>query len=320
MRWILIEETQFLLNQKNPMNNAFFPFEQFLDYLESEKQYSKYTIQAYHEDILEFLTFLNKEQIGTLEEISYSVIRNYLVYLYDKKYSKKTISRYISTLRSCFKYFTAEGIIKENPTVLISNPKLDKKLPHYLNQEEMEQLLDVEKEVTPLSIRNETIMEFLYSTGVRVSELVSIQLNDIQLAQKKLVVLGKGNKERVVLFGTRLQELLELYLKEARPFLLKDKTWNDLFLNQNGNPLTTAGVRDILKREVRKSGLHQNITPHTLRHTFATHLLNGGADLKSVQELLGHENLSTTQIYTHVSNDRLRSVYLRAHPRSKEKK
>lgn len=307
-------------NQKTPMNNHFFPFEQFLDYLENEKQYSKYTIKAYHEDILEFLTFLNREQITQLEEITYSVIRNYLVYLYDKKYSKKTISRYISTLRSCFKYFTEEGIVVENPTLLISNPKLDKKLPHYLNNVEMEQLLDVEKETTPLSIRNETIMEFLYSTGVRVSELVSIQLNDIQLSQKKLIVLGKGNKERVVLFGTRLQELLEQYLKEARPYLLKNKQCNALFLNQKGNPLTTAGIRDILKREVKKSGLHQNITPHTLRHTFATHLLNGGADLKSVQELLGHENLSTTQIYTHVSNDRLRSVYLKAHPRSREKK
>ena len=302
--------------KKNNMEEA---FASFINYIESEKQYSKYTVANYQEDLKEFQKFLIREHITSLKEIEYTTIRNYFMYLYEKKYAKKTISRYISTLRSCFKYFTEEELISDNPTLLISNPKLDKKLPHYLNELEIEQLLDSEKDSTPLSIRNETIMEFLYSTGVRVSELISVRVSDVQRQEKKLVVLGKGNKERVVLYGKRLEELIEWYLKDSRPKLLQNKECPYLFLNKNGQQLTTGGVRDILKREVKKSGLNQNITPHTLRHTYATHLLNGGADLKSVQELLGHENLSTTQIYTHVSNERLRNVYLKAHPRSKER-
>ena len=294
-------------------------FASFINYIESEKQYSKYTVANYQEDLKEFQKFLIREHITSLKEIEYTTIRNYFMYLYEKKYAKKTISRYISTLRSCFKYFTEEEMISDNPTLLISNPKLDKKLPHYLNELEIEQLLDSEKDSTPLSIRNETIMEFLYSTGVRVSELISVRVSDVQRQEKKLVVLGKGNKERVVLYGKRLEELIEWYLKDSRPKLLQNKECPYLFLNKNVQQLTTGGVRDIIKREVKKSGLNQNITPHTLRHTYATHLLNGGADLKSVQELLGHENLSTTQIYTHVSNERLRNVYLKAHPRSKER-
>ena len=311
----MIEEIRFLLT-KISLKEA---FQSFLTYIESEKQYSDYTVLNYQEDLKEFQKFLTQESITELEEIEFSTIRNYLVYLYQKKYAKKTISRYISTLRSCFKYLTAEGIISLNPTILVSNPKLDKTLPHYLNEQEIEILLDAEKESTPLGIRNETMMEFLYSTGVRVSELVSITMDDLHLGERKLTVLGKGNKERVVLYGGRLEELLNLYLKEARPLLLKGKQSDYLFLNKDGRKLTTGGVRDILRREVKKSGLKQKVTPHMLRHTYATHLLNGGADLKSVQELLGHENLSTTQIYTHVSNERLRAVYLKAHPRSKER-
>mgnify|MGYP002645200404 FL=1 len=317
LHWILIVEILSLSMMKIKMEEA---FASFLTYIESEKQYSEYTVANYREDLKEFKTFLTKESITSLEEIDYTTIRSYLMYLYQKKYAKKTISRYISTLRSCFKYLTEEGMVRDNPTLLISNPKLDKTLPHYLNELEIEQLLDVEKEQTPLSIRNETMMEFLYSTGVRVSELVAVKVNDLNQSEKKLVVLGKGNKERVVLYGSRLAELIDWYLKDARPLLSHHKNSPYLFLNKNGNQLTTAGIRDILKREVKKSGLKQKITPHTLRHTYATHLLNGGADLKSVQELLGHENLSTTQIYTHVSNERLRNVYLNAHPRSREKK
>lgn len=317
LHWILIVEILSLSMMKIKMEEA---FASFLTYIESEKQYSEYTVTNYREDLKEFKTFLTKESIASLEEIDYTTIRSYLMYLYQKKYAKKTISRYISTLRSCFKYLTEEGMVRDNPTLLISNPKLDKTLPHYLNELEIEQLLDVEKEQTPLSIRNETMMEFLYSTGVRVSELVAVKVNDLNQSEKKLVVLGKGNKERVVLYGNRLAELIDWYLKDARPLLSHHKNSPYLFLNKNGNQLTTAGIRDILKREVKKSGLKQKITPHTLRHTYATHLLNGGADLKSVQELLGHENLSTTQIYTHVSNERLRNVYLKAHPRSREKK
>ena len=191
-------------------------FASFINYIESEKQYSKYTVANYQEDLKEFQKFLIREHITSLKEIEYTTIRNYFMYLYEKKYAKKTISRYISTLRSCFKYFTEEEMISDNPTLLISNPKLDKKLPHYLNELEIEQLLDSEKDSTPLSIRNETIMEFLYSTGVRVSELISVRVSDVQRQEKKLVVLGKGNKERVVLYGKRLEELIEWYLKELK--------------------------------------------------------------------------------------------------------
>ena len=234
-----------------------------------------------------------------------------------KKYEKKTISRHISTLRSFYKYLVNENIISKNPMLLISNPKLDKKLPNFLYYDELEILLNIPDKETILGLRDALILEMLYSTGIRVSELINIKLKDINFSDKKILILGKGSKERYVLYGNTLKQILDLYLKNSRQKLNKNSEY--LILNKNGNKITDRGVRLIISNILKKGELDYHVSPHTLRHTFATHMLDNGADLKSVQELLGHSNLSTTQVYTHITNERLRSVYLKTHPRAKEK-
>ena len=292
---------------------------EFINYLQIDKKYSSNTIVSYESDLNDYQKFMTEFLKKDIYHIEKKDIKLYLKYLKDQNKSPKSISRRISCIRGFYKFLLIEKIIANNPMSTIELPKTKKSLPKVLSIEEVDKLLDI-----PLTdafcYRNKAMLELMYATGLRVSELVSVRMTDLHQNEKKLIVLGKGNKERVVLYGSRLAELIDWYLKDARPLLSHHKNSPYLFLNKNGDQLTTAGIRDILKREVKKSGLKQKITPHTLRHTYATHLLNGGADLKSVQELLGHENLSTTQIYTHVSNERLRAVYLKAHPRSKEKR
>lgn len=285
----------------------------FLNYLKLEKNYSDNTIQGYYKDLLDYKEYLN---IKDIKDTDYKFIRSYLSYMFEKKYEKKTISRHISTLRSFYKYLVNENIIKKNPMILISNPKLDKKLPNFLYYDELEILLNIPDKETILGLRDALILELLYSTGIRVSELINIKVKDINFSDKKILILGKGSKERYVLYGKTLKELLNLYLKESRPKLNKNSEY--LILNKNGNNITDRGIRLIISNILKKGALDYHVSPHTLRHTFATHMLDNGADLKSVQELLGHSNLSTTQVYTHVTNERLRSVYLKTHPRAKD--
>lgn len=285
---------------------------EFLKYLKEEKNYSKYTVINYGKDLKLFMSYLNDLKITNINNIDYKVIRQYLSFLYDNNYSKKTISRNISTLRSFFKFHKKDN----NPMILIENPKLDKNLPKIVHSEDLEKLLNTPDLSTPLGVRDFAILETLYSTGVRVSELINIKISDINFYDKNIKILGKGNKERYVLFGNVLDEKLNNYLKNSRSKLIKNNT-DYLFLNKNGNKLTARGVEKIIDNLVKKSGLNYKISPHTLRHTFATDMLTGGADLKTVQELLGHENLATTQIYTHISNEHLREVYLNCHPRGK---
>lgn len=288
----------------------------FLKYLKNEKNYSKYTIINYGKDLKLFTKFLTIEKIDNIKNIDYKVLRNYLSFLYDFDYEKKSIARNISTLRSFFKYMLKEGKIKENPMVLIENPKLDKKLPKVLNTVELEDILKIPDIETPLGQRDSCILEMIYSTGIRVGELVNVKLKDIDFSDRKIIITGKGNKERIVLYGSVLSEKLNKYLNDGRKELLK-KPNDYLFLNHNGNKITTRGIELIIDKILKKGQIDYKISPHTLRHTFATHMLNNGADLRTVQELLGHESLSTTQIYTHVSNERLRNVYLNTHPRGK---
>lgn len=288
----------------------------FLKYLKIEKNYSDNTYKNYEKDLLEYQEYLNKENID-ITKTSYKLVRKYLTYMFDKNYSKKTISRHISTLRSFYKYLKEEKIIKNNPMLLISNPKLDKKLPNFLYYDELEILLNIPDKENILGLRDSLILELLYSTGVRVSELVNIKMKDINFNEKRILILGKGNKERYVLYGNTLQELLELYLKNSREALNKNSEY--LILNKNGEKITDRGIRLIINKILRKGELDYHVSPHTLRHTFATHMLENGADLKSVQELLGHSSMSTTQIYTHITNERLRNVYLKTHPRAREK-
>ena len=283
----------------------------FYKYLE-DKGYSLNTINSYKKDLSQFVLFTKDIDIN---KIDYNFIRNYLQFLYNQKYSSKTISRHISSLKSFFKYLVKMGKIKENPCVLISSPKLEKKLPNYLNYNDLEVLFSIPDKNDVLGLRNLLILELLYSCGVRVSELVNIKLKDIDFNNKRILILGKGNKERYVLYGHICSDLLNEYLTKSYSKLNKNSEY--LLLNKFGNKITDRAIRMIIDDIVKKSSLKLNISPHTLRHTFATHLLNEGADLKVVQELLGHENISTTGIYTHVSNEHLRKVYLDAHPRAR---
>ena len=288
----------------------------FLKYLRDVKNYSKYTVLNYGKDLKLFMKFLNIEKVDNIKKIDYKLLRQYLSFLYEFDYDKRTISRNISSLRSFFKYELKEGKIKNNPMTLIESPKQDKKLPKVLNNIEVENILTIPDTTTPLGQRDSVILETIYSTGIRVSELVNIKLKDIDFSEKKIYITGKGNKERIVLFGKVLNDKLNLYLNDGRKELLKN-TNDYLLLNRFGNQITTRSIELIINKVLKKGSIDYKISPHTLRHTFATHMLNNGADLKTVQELLGHESLSTTQIYTHVSNERLRNVYLNTHPRGK---
>ena len=292
----------------------------FLIYLKAERHYAQdTTIKNYEIDLEQFADFLEEKHINYLK-LTKEDVRSYLKYLDELKYKNASIARHLSTLRSFYAYLVNTNVLKTNIFKTISSPKKEKKLPNFLQYSEFEDMLNVWDSNIPLEHRNRLIIETLYNTGTRVSELVNIKINDIDINRHEIRVLGKGSKERIVYFGDYEVDILKSYLNTSRPKLLKDKHNDYLFLNHLGNKLTDRGVRLIIDKTIEKASLKHKVSPHTLRHTFATHLLNEGADLKSVQELLGHASLSTTQIYTHVSNERLRSVYLRAHPRIKTKK
>ena len=291
----------------------------FMEYLEYEKGYSKKTIISYENDLELFNKFLKENKITSITTIDYNIIRKYLSHLHDKKYESSSISRKISALRTFFKYNLKEKNIKNNPMTLISNPKKEKKLPKYLNYEEIEKLLNSIDTSELEGIRDKLIIELLYSTGIRVSELVNIKIKDIKIKENQINILGKGNKERIVLFGEKAKESIKIYLNAYKEFFKGNILNEYLLINKKGKQLSTNKIELIVKDVLRKSALKLNISPHTLRHTFATHMLDSGADLKSVQELLGHENLKTTAIYTHVSNERLKNVFIHSHPRALKK-
>ena len=290
----------------------------FIKYISVQKNYSKHTISNYEKKIDLFIKYLTNNNITDFHIINYSIIRDYINYLYGLNYSSSSICNHISALRSFFKYLVRQKIIDINPMTLVSNPKKEQKLPKFLHYTEIESLLKVADDNSVIGIRDSLILELLYSTGIRVGELINIKLCDINMNDKQIKIIGKGQKERIVLFGDICLVKLKKYLQDGRPYLLK-KNNNYLFLNKHGNQLNDRQIRSIINELVTKTSIKMHISPHTLRHTFATHLLNSGADLRSVQELLGHESLSTTTIYTHITNDRLRSVYLNTHPRAIEK-
>jgi len=290
---------------------------EFIEYIEFERSYSIHTVKNYELDLYEFIEYLKTEKINKLDKVDYQVIRKYLSYLHDKDIKNKSISRKVSSLRSFFKYLKNNDFIKDNPTILISNPKLEKRLPKFLYYNDLDKILNNFNLESIYEIRDYFILELLYSTGIRVSELINIKLKDINKYNREIRILGKGNKERIVLYGKVCAEKMDFYLNESRVHLNKVGS-EYLLLNKNGNKLTTRYIEDMVNRVCLRSGIKEKVTPHTLRHTFATHMLNEGADLKTVQELLGHSNLSATGIYTHVSNERLRQVYLNSHPRAKK--
>ena len=291
---------------------------EFIKYLKNEKRYPETTITSYQKDLDNYYGFIKLKKINYLN-ITKDEIRTYLKYLDELKYSKTTISRILSTLRHFYQYLMIRKQVSVNMFKLIRNPKKDKKLPNFLQSDELQKIFDTINLETPLGIRNRLIVELLYASGLRVSELTNLTIDNINLSNKEIRVLGKGSKERIVFFGDYAKKYLELYLEESRPELLNKNKTNILLLNNNGDPISTRGVQMVIDNIVRDASLKHNISPHVLRHTFATDLLNNGADLKSVQELLGHSSLSTTQIYTHITNERLRSVYLKTFPRQTEK-
>lgn len=292
--------------------------QKFINYLDNEKRYPNTTINSYSKDLDNYYAFIMLKKIN-YKTITKDEIRSYLKYLDELKYSKSTISRILSTLRHFYSYLMTINIIKINQFKLIRNPKKEKKLPNFLQSDELDKIFDSINLDTALGIRNRLIIELLYATGLRVSEITNLKLNDIDISNQEIKVYGKGGKERIVFFGEYAKKYLKLYLDNARNELLNGNNSNYLLINHNGGKLTSRGVELIIDKVQNEAALKHNISPHVLRHTFATDMLNNGADLKSVQELLGHSSLSTTQIYTHITNERLRSVYLKSFPRQKEK-
>lgn len=281
--------------------------EKFCTYLDVEKNYSRHTLLNYRMDLEEFGRFAGGIP---LEKIDYLLLRRFLAKLRERQLRPKTLARKLSSLRSFFKFLQRENLLVNNPAVLLMSPKMEKKLPHFLTEEEMTRFIEAPSLEEESGKRDRAILEILYSTGIRVSELAGLNTGDVDLIGNIVKVAGKGRKERLVPLGDKASGALKDYLDSRR-----QKT-EILFLNRGGSRLSDRSVRNIVNKYIVRTGLSYKISPHTLRHTFATHLLNRGADLRSVQELLGHVSLSTTQIYTHVTTDRLKKVYDRAHPRA----
>mgnify|MGYP004453557473 FL=1 len=287
--------------------------ERYLEYLEYQKHYSTYTVDNYRMDLEEFFVYLEEEGISYLD-LEYSDVRLYLMYLKDtRKLKASSIDRHLSALRGFYEYLEKEKKTKVNVFSFIKGPKKDKILPHYFEYNEIEELFSVNDMSKPLEVRNQLILELLYATGIRVSELVNIKLSDINKEERKIRIYGKGSKERYALYGDYAADVLDIYLTKVYASLHKHGDY--LILNSHGNKITPRGVAYLLDEMIKKTSIHKNISPHMLRHTFATHLLNEGCDILSVQELLGHESLSSTQVYTHVSKERLKEVYESCFPR-----
>jgi integrase/recombinase XerC len=289
----------------------------FIEYLQIEKNYSQYTIEHYQHDIRDFFLFMSEQGISTLNNVEYSDTRIYLTKLFDQQLSRKSVARKISCMRSFYKFLLREKLVEDNPFSLVSIPKLEKRLPDFFYEEELSELFKACETETPLGKRNKALLELLYATGIRVGECCKIQLKDVDLSLSTVLVLGKRRKERYVPFGSFAHDALEDYILNGRKDLLKDKEDHEsLFLNFRGGPLTDRGIRGILNKLIDQSALTGKIHPHKLRHSFATHMMSNGADMRTVQELLGHAFLSSTQVYTHVTKEHLRNIYLSHHPRA----
>lgn len=295
---------------------------QFLKYLQTERSFSAHTIRSYAADLNQFCDFLLagahagsgqpiEEQLCRIEPVE---IRSYLAELRNLEYSKATTARKLATLRSFYKYLVRQGRMETSPVSVIRTPKLEKRLPKCLDLDQVEALLNAPDTNTLLGARDRAILETIYSAGLRISELTSLNVQDLDEFNEALRIQGKGKKERLAPLGSKAIEAIEQYL--ARRFAVEGRpvTEGALFVNRSGKRISGRSIRRKLNKYLRQAGISTEVSPHTLRHSFATHMLNAGADLRSVQEMLGHENLSTTQIYTHLTTQRLREVYERSHP------
>lgn len=296
--------------------SASFWLEPFRDYLTIESGTSPNTVENYLRDVVRLVTFLAGRSIPDPSGVTPEILREFVFYLKDVGLAASSIRRQVSALRTYFRFLAGEGHVKGDPTAQLETPKAWRKLPTVLAVSEVEALLGAPGPDEPLAWRDRALLEVLYGTGVRVSELVGLEVNDVLFEDGLVKVLGKGSKERLVPIGRRALGAAALYAREVRPKLDRGQTKRRFFLNARGRPLSRVGAWGIVKRCAKRAGVTKRVTPHTLRHTFATHLLEGGADLRAVQEMLGHADLSTTQLYTHVDRDYLRSVHKSYHPRA----
>lgn len=290
----------------------------FKRYLEIERHASQYTLRNYLHDLRHFINYAIKENIATLEDVDIHLLRRYIASLLEEGYEKSSIARKLSALRSFYSYLIQVNIIVENPLLTISSPKLTKRLPAFLSSDEVNKLIMTPDISTPLGMRDKAMLELLYASGLRVSEIASLDIVNVNLEEREVRVLGKGSKERITLMGKPAVNAIDCYLREGRPKLIGQRSTDALFLNRYGRRLSKRSIQQTLSRYATAAGFTKRVFPHMIRHSFATHLLDGGADLRVVQELLGHVSLSTTQIYTHVTQTQARKVYLASHPRAKK--
>jgi len=303
-------------------------FNKYINYLEAERGLSPYTVRNYTMDLIGnyargsekgFFQFLRVKQISSLDEVDKQVLRDYMAWLMEQGVVKRSIARKLSAIRSFYRYLVREEKVSANPLEKASSPKLDRRLPSFLTVEETVRLLETPDLSTSQGLRNRALLELLYASGMRVSELENLNLEQLNMETNEIRVWGKGSKERMVLIGEPAAHALNNYLAQGRPALLGKKKTDAVFLNQYGGRLPARRIQKILDRCAQKAGIEKRVHPHILRHTFATHLLDGGADLRVVQELLGHAQLATTQVYTHVSQSQARKIYQSAHPMARKR-
>ncbi len=298
------------------MKEMEYPMDEFFHYLQIERGLAVNTLKSYKRDLRIYYLYLTKQrQISKWEKVDRNDVLQFLYHLNDTGKSTASIARMLSTLRLYHQFLIREFQYKEDPTLHIETPKKKRSLPKVLSMTEVEKLLEL-AQTDPLSLRNKAMLEMMYATGLRVSELVDLKMNDLHLSMGFVRCLGKGDKERIVPLGEHATSALSTYLNDSRAQLVKRKTSEYLFVNHHGNHLSRQGFWKILRQITKEKNIQKEITPHTLRHSFATHLLENGADLRAVQEMLGHADISTTQIYTHVSKSRLKDVYKSYHPRA----
>ena len=289
--------------------------DEFVKYLSIQKNYSDMTTLNYKKDLEEYSIFL-KSKDYKYDKIDYKKCIDYLLFLDEKKLKKTSISRRLSSLRTFYKFLVLNNYTKSNPFMLVSSPKKEKRIPSFINYEGIDEIFNIPNTDTIDGQREKVIIEVLYGAGIRVSELVNIKMKDIDFDNKTILIFGKGSKERIVSFGEPAKDAMKKYINDARKKYLKNNESEYLIVGNNTDRLTTRRIEQIIDKLITKTSIKMNVTPHMFRHTFATHLLDNGCNLIAVQELLGHESLSSTEIYTHVSNEHLREVYMKCHPRN----
>ncbi|MGI5822325.1 MAG: site-specific tyrosine recombinase XerD [Dethiobacteria bacterium] len=288
----------------------------FISYLFVEKGLATNTLDSYQRDLQKYLHFLKQQHVVRFEDTSRNTVSQFLLHEKNKGLAPSTLSRHLAAIRSFYNYLLQERIVQKNPAAETESPRNEKKLPKVLSLKDVELLLEQPETKETFGLRDKAMLELLYASGVRVSELVFLDLDNINLKTGFLKCVGKGNKERMIPLGSMAMRSVHEYLRAGRPKLLKDGGEKALFLNQHGKRLTRQGFWKILKKYALKANFDKNITPHTLRHSFATHLLENGADLRSVQEMLGHADISTTQIYTQITQKKIKEIYAKTHPRA----